>query len=120
MASPNFKGILLNFWVLFVLIAKTLRAKAKFTLIISMAFADILSCLALLAYITFPEERKIPENLFGQLLCRLVLNRFLAFTFSAASAWHVVMVCIERYVSIKAPGSTYTLTSSQVDPPWIS
>ncbi|XP_063714214.1 neuropeptide Y receptor type 4-2-like isoform X2 [Symsagittifera roscoffensis] len=98
-------GAILNLLALCVLLQPSLRQKEKFVLIISMCVVDFLVCASVILYLNFNfEENGVPGSEFvGNLLCRFILNRYFTFCLSAISAWHVVMICIERYVSVRSP-----------------
>ena len=99
-------GAFLNLLALCVLLQPCLRSKGKFILIISMCVVDLFTCVSVIVYLNFNfEENGVPGNNFvGNFLCRFMLNRYFTYWLSAISAWHLVMVCIERYISVRLPG----------------
>ena len=103
-------GTVLNVWALAILLQPSLRIKGKFVLIISMSVIDLLACVSMIGYLNYDAGSSsdfVPGGqIWGNILCRLVLNRYLTFWLSAISAWHVVMICIERYISVRSPGKT--------------
>ena len=94
-------GILLNFVALVVVCDWNLNKRKQFVIIRSLIVVDLFSCLSAVVYaLPVLQSVIVPSGNWGDFLCALVFSRFLFYTLSAASPWHLVMISFERYLSI--------------------
>ncbi|XP_075255047.1 putative glycoprotein hormone G-protein coupled receptor [Convolutriloba macropyga] len=96
----GFCGLVLNTVTLIVLLDEQLRGKNKYKLIISLSFVDFFSCVTAVLYAHCDPQWLLPEGALGEFLCKVVFSRFLYYLLSATSAWHLVMICVERFIFI--------------------
>ena len=99
-------GLVLNSLTLTVLLQNNLRRQIKYWLLISLSIVDFLSCLSAVVYShMYHLDIHVQDDVFGALLCKVVFSRFPYYLFSAVSAWHVVMISVERYLFVIHNGS---------------
>ena len=108
-------GVILNVIALIVLFDWNLMKRKQFVLIRSLTIVDLLSCLSAIVY-ALPALQSIvvPSGSLGDFLCALIFSRFIFYTLSAVSAWHLVMISFERYLSIIHTGKLQILSQSNM------
>ena len=97
-------GLIFNTITLIVLLDRNLRGKKKYKLIVSLTIVDLLSCISAVFYANCNPNWSVSEGFLGQFLCKVIFSRFLYYVLSAVSAWHLVMISVERYVFVLHTG----------------
>ena len=99
-----FTGIVRNFQVIVVLLHRRSKNRSTDTLIGGLAFADFFTSVFL---IPIPTPVYIPKTWLGEVYCRLVFTRSLLWTSITASAYLLMSLSVERYITVVYISSSF-------------
>ena len=96
-------GVISNAFALVVIAKnKTLNQRISNLLIANQSVADLVSSVNLIAYSTI-QDSKVSDDLGGVLLCKVWLSGGLVWGFLLTSTWNLMVLTIERYLSVVHP-----------------
>lgn len=96
-------GLTGNMLVVFVLFRIPSLRNRTSHFIIHLALTDFLTCVWIIPFNLFPGSPALPSGVFGEMLCRLFINKFPLWATIFASVYSLVCVHLERFVAIVYP-----------------
>ncbi|XP_038052342.1 neuromedin-U receptor 2-like [Patiria miniata] len=107
MAAEGVIGVLGNILVCYVIIRVKFLHNMTNYLLVNLAVADMLLCLQVFFYYLMSDCKLIVfapvSNSVRDMFCRLLASKYLAWALSYASAYHLCLATLERYIAIVQP-----------------